>query len=107
VPTSSAGATVLHLHVRELDGKGSKRLAKFNELIAGVRAEVPDLIIQMGGGRAARGAAGFRIAAAGRLSDYGCATSTWLAAHATKPATVRLILIGSLLNVPGFHVPPS
>ena len=44
-----AGATVLHLHVRELDGKGSKRLSKFNELIAGVRARVPDMIIQVGG----------------------------------------------------------
>jgi len=30
----NAGATVLHLHVRELDGKGSKRLSKFNELKA-------------------------------------------------------------------------
>src|SRR6202044_2747974 len=38
-----------HLHVRELDGKGSKRLSKFNELIAGVRAAVPDMIIQVGG----------------------------------------------------------
>ncbi|KWR78304.1 hypothetical protein RN01_24660 [Cupriavidus sp. SHE] len=37
----NAGATVLHLHVRELDGKGSKRLSKFNERIAGVRAAVP------------------------------------------------------------------
>jgi len=44
-----AGATVLHLHVRELDGKGSKRLSKFNELIAGVRAAVPEMIIQVGG----------------------------------------------------------
>jgi len=44
-----AGATVLHLHVRELDGKGSKRLSKFNELIAGVRAAVPDMVIQVGG----------------------------------------------------------
>ena len=33
----NAGATVLHLHVRELDGKGSKRLSKFNELLAGER----------------------------------------------------------------------
>ena len=40
---------VLHLHVRELDGKGSKRLSKFNELIAGVRKAVPDMIIQVGG----------------------------------------------------------
>jgi uncharacterized protein (DUF849 family) len=45
----NAGATVLHLHVRELDGKGSKRLSKFNELIAGIRARVPELIIQVGG----------------------------------------------------------
>jgi uncharacterized protein (DUF849 family) len=45
----NAGASVLHLHVRELDGKGSKRLSKFNELIAGVRARVPELVIQVGG----------------------------------------------------------
>ncbi|MES2483407.1 MAG: 3-keto-5-aminohexanoate cleavage protein [Pseudomonadota bacterium] len=45
----NAGATVLHLHVRELDGKGSKRLSKFNELIAGVRSRVPEMIIQVGG----------------------------------------------------------
>jgi uncharacterized protein (DUF849 family) len=45
----NAGASVLHLHVRELDGKGSKKLSKFNELIAGVRKAVPDLIIQVGG----------------------------------------------------------
>ena len=44
-----AGATVLHLHVREPDGKGSKRLSKFNELIAGVRKAVPDMVIQVGG----------------------------------------------------------
>ena len=45
----NAGATVLHLHVREMDGHGSKRLSKFNELIAGVRARVPEMIIQVGG----------------------------------------------------------
>jgi uncharacterized protein (DUF849 family) len=45
----NAGATVLHLHVRELDGRGSKKLSKFNELIAGVRKAVPDMIIQVGG----------------------------------------------------------
>lgn len=44
-----AGASVLHLHVREADGRGSKRLSKFNELIAGVRAAVPDMVIQVGG----------------------------------------------------------
>src|SRR5215472_15304794 len=45
----NAGATVLHVHVRELDGKGSKRLSKFNELLAGLRVAVPDMILQVGG----------------------------------------------------------
>jgi uncharacterized protein (DUF849 family) len=45
----NAGATVLHLHVREEDGKGSKRLSKFNELIAALRVAVPDMILQVGG----------------------------------------------------------
>ncbi|MGF6882720.1 uncharacterized protein (DUF849 family) [Nocardia sp. GAS34] len=44
-----AGATVLHIHVRELDGKGSKRLSKFNELLAGLRSAVPEMILQVGG----------------------------------------------------------
>ena len=45
----NAGATVLHLHVRERDGKGSKRLSKFNELLEGLRAAVPDMVLQVGG----------------------------------------------------------
>ena len=44
-----AGATVLHIHVREEDGKGSKRLSKFNELLTGLREAVPDMILQVGG----------------------------------------------------------
>src|SRR6476659_8054324 len=45
----NAGATVLHIHVREPDGKGSKRLSKFNELLAGLRVAVHDMILQVGG----------------------------------------------------------
>ncbi|MBS0522063.1 MAG: 3-keto-5-aminohexanoate cleavage protein [Proteobacteria bacterium] len=45
----NAGATVLHLHVREKDGKGSKRLSMFNELLTRLRAAVPDMILQVGG----------------------------------------------------------
>jgi uncharacterized protein (DUF849 family) len=45
----NAGATVLHVHVREADGKGSKHLSKFNELLARLRAAVPDMILQVGG----------------------------------------------------------
>ena len=45
----NAGATLLHIHVRELDGKGSKRLSMFNELLARLRDAVPDMILQVGG----------------------------------------------------------
>ena len=45
----SAGATVLHIHVREMDGKGSKRLSKFNELLELLRAALPQMILQVGG----------------------------------------------------------
>ena len=45
----NAGATVLHVHVREFDGKGSKRLSMFNELLAGIRARVPEMVLQVGG----------------------------------------------------------
>jgi uncharacterized protein (DUF849 family) len=44
-----AGARVLHVHVRELDGKGSKRLSKFNELLAGIRKACPEMVLQVGG----------------------------------------------------------
>jgi uncharacterized protein (DUF849 family) len=45
----NAGATVLHLHVREPDGKGSKRLSRFNEFLALLRDAVPEMILQVGG----------------------------------------------------------
>ena len=45
----NAGATVLHVHVREADGSGSKRLSMFNELLARLREAVPDMLLQVGG----------------------------------------------------------
>ena len=45
----NAGATLLHVHVREPDGKGSKRMSMFNELLARLRVAVPDMILQVGG----------------------------------------------------------
>jgi len=45
----NAGATVLHIHVREADGKGSKRLSMFNEMLSRLREAVPDMILQVGG----------------------------------------------------------
>ena len=45
----NAGATVLHVHVREADGKGSKRLSMFNEMLARLREAVPNMLLQVGG----------------------------------------------------------
>ncbi|OTG88760.1 3-keto-5-aminohexanoate cleavage protein [Acinetobacter sp. ANC 3832] len=45
----NAGATVLHVHVREEDGKGSKKLSKFNEMLGLLRQAVPDMVLQVGG----------------------------------------------------------
>ena len=45
----NAGATVLHVHCREADGKGSKRLSMFNELLDRLRAAVPKMVLQVGG----------------------------------------------------------
>ncbi|RQS06133.1 3-keto-5-aminohexanoate cleavage protein [Burkholderia sp. Bp8998] len=45
----NAGATVLHVHVREPNGKGSKRLSMFNEMLARLREAVPQMVLQVGG----------------------------------------------------------
>ncbi len=45
----NAGASVLHVHVREEDGTGSKRLARFNEMLERLRLAVPNMVLQVGG----------------------------------------------------------
>ena len=44
----NAGAQILHIHVREEDGKPSKRMSRFNEFLAAVRDAVPKMILQVG-----------------------------------------------------------
>ncbi|MCF8148629.1 MAG: 3-keto-5-aminohexanoate cleavage protein [Sulfuritalea sp.] len=90
----NAGASVLHLHVRELDGKGSKRLSKFNDLIAGVRAAVPDMLIQVGGSISF--APETEGAAAKWLSDD---TRHMLAELDPKPDQVTVTVNTSQMNV--------
>ncbi|QIE27150.1 3-keto-5-aminohexanoate cleavage enzyme (plasmid) [Caballeronia sp. SBC1] len=90
----NAGATVLHLHVRELDGKGSKRLSKFNELIAGVRNAVPEMVIQVGGSISF--APETEGAAAKWLSDD---TRHMLAELDPKPEQVTVTINTSQMNV--------
>ncbi len=94
VDSYNAGATVLHLHVRELDGKGSKRLSKFNELIAGVRARVPEMIIQVGGSISF--APESEGAAAKWLSDD---TRHMLAELDPKPDQVTVTINTSQMNI--------
>ncbi|MDR6537801.1 3-keto-5-aminohexanoate cleavage protein [Variovorax soli] len=90
----NAGATVLHLHVRELDGKGSKRLSKFNELIAGVRDRVPEMVIQVGGSISF--APETEGAAAKWLSDD---TRHMLAELDPKPDQVTVTINTSQMNI--------
>jgi uncharacterized protein (DUF849 family) len=45
----NAGATVCHVHGREEDGKGSKRLERTNEMVAAIRERCPGMILQIGG----------------------------------------------------------
>src|SRR6476620_9723238 len=45
----NAGATVLHVHVREAHGRGSKRLSMFNQMLARLREAVPKMLLQVGG----------------------------------------------------------
>jgi uncharacterized protein (DUF849 family) len=90
----NAGATVLHLHVRELDGKGSKRLSQFNKLIAGVRKAVPEMIIQVGGSISF--APETEGAAAKWLSDD---TRHMLAELEPKPDQVTVTVNTSQMNV--------
>ncbi len=45
----NAGATVCHVHGREEDGSGSKRLERTNEMVAAIREACPGMILQIGG----------------------------------------------------------
>lgn len=47
-----AGASIIHLHVREDDGKPSQRVERFEEAIRAIRAKAPGVIIQISTGGA-------------------------------------------------------
>ena len=47
-----AGASIIHLHVREDDGKPSQRVERFKESIDAIRAAAPGVIIQISTGGA-------------------------------------------------------
>jgi len=47
-----AGASVIHLHVREDDGRPSQRTERFRESIDAIKSRVPDVIIQISTGGA-------------------------------------------------------
>lgn len=90
----NAGATVLHVHAREADGKGSKRLSRYNELLAGLRDAVPDMILQVGGSISF--APESEGAQAKWLSDD---TRHMLAELSPKPDQVTIAINTSQMNV--------
>ncbi len=47
-----AGASVIHLHVREDDGKPTQRIERFAEVISAIKARVPEAVIQISTGGA-------------------------------------------------------
>lgn len=47
-----AGASIIHLHVREDDGRPSQRLERFQESIQAIRSSAPGVIIQISTGGA-------------------------------------------------------
>jgi 3-keto-5-aminohexanoate cleavage enzyme len=47
-----AGASIIHLHVREDDGRPSQRIERFEESIRAIRAAAPGVIIQISTGGA-------------------------------------------------------
>lgn len=90
----NAGATVLHVHVREEDGKGSKRLSKFNEMLARLREAVPNMLLQVGGSISF--APEDEGAAAKWLNDD---TRHMLAELSPKPDQVTLAINTNQMNV--------
>ena len=90
----NAGATVLHVHVREEDGKGSKRLSKFNEMLARLREAVPNMLLQVGGSISF--APEDEGAAAKWLTDD---TRHMLAELAPKPDQVTIAINTNQMNV--------
>ncbi len=47
-----AGASIVHLHVRDKDGRPTQKADRFNEVIEEIRKTVPDIIIQASTGGA-------------------------------------------------------
>jgi uncharacterized protein (DUF849 family) len=83
----NAGATVLHVHVREADGRGSKRMSTFNELLARLRIAVPDMLLQVGG------SISFAPEGAGQAAKWpGIDTRHMLAELTPQPDQVTIVI---------------
>ena len=83
----NAGAAVLHVHVREADGKGSKKISTFNELLSRLRVAVPDMLLQVGG------SISFAPEEAGKAAKWpGVDTRHMLAELTPKPDQVTIVI---------------
>ena len=83
----NAGASVLHVHVRESDGKGSRKMSTFNELLSRLRVAVPDMVLQVGG------SISFAPESEGHAAKWpGIDTRHMLAELAPKPDQVTIVI---------------
>jgi uncharacterized protein (DUF849 family) len=83
----NAGATVLHVHVREADGKGSKKIETFNEFLGRLRIAVPKMVLQVGG------SISFAPAAEGAAAKWpGIDSRHQLAELTPKPDQVTIVI---------------
>jgi uncharacterized protein (DUF849 family) len=96
----NAGATSLHVHVREDDGKGSKRLSMFNELIARLRDRLPKMVLQVGG------SISFSPEGEGDQARWlGYDTRHMLAELAPKPDQVTIAINSNQMNITELMTP--
>jgi len=90
----NAGATVLHVHVRESDGQGSKNLDRFNEMLDRLRSAVPGMILQVGG------SISFAPRSPGEAAQWlSDDTRHMLAELSPKPDQVTLVVNTNQMNV--------
>jgi len=90
----NAGATVLHVHVRESDGRGSKKISTFNEMLARLRLAVPKMVLQVGG------SISFAPEAEGKAAKWpGMDTRHMLAELTPKPDQVTIVINTNQMNM--------
>ena len=91
----NAGATVLHIHVREDTGEISRRVSRMSEMLAGLRQAVPDMILQVDGSSEYRSSEGLGGPTKGPPEDV----RNRLVEITPKPDQISIVVDTSQLDV--------